>query len=188
MQINISIKLIVHLFHLSYEGYRDWQKITPPAFQLVLREQRVCMWLGLIYDYNQFGTIGLVVFSKNFHKHRFTNSAIYQSKTTGQAELSRNLHCPRFTHSTHSLVYWNNRNTDLELLLINSTRCDRALTITIILGRSLPSRRSCLWREESNPPTDPKISLGLLLGIWKFYLAHTHTAPSYSPPPSLHVA
>ncbi|TRZ09168.1 hypothetical protein HGM15179_017941 [Zosterops borbonicus] len=33
-----------------------WQKINPVAFHLVLRDQSGWVWLGFLFDYDQFGT------------------------------------------------------------------------------------------------------------------------------------
>lgn len=76
----------------SDQGIELWQGKNPTAlFQLVLTDQWRWGQLGLISVFSQFGTISLVMFSRNFCDHRLTNSAVYHLL---RDEFMKNLHNP----------------------------------------------------------------------------------------------
>lgn len=56
--------------------YEIWQKIIPLAFQLVPRDERGWVQLGLISVYKQFIAVSLVAF-KTCNNHRSTNSMCF---------------------------------------------------------------------------------------------------------------
>lgn len=58
------------------KGIEMYQKIKPFAVQLVLRDQKCCMKLGLVSDYSQSSTVSLMEFSQSFHNHSFTDTEV----------------------------------------------------------------------------------------------------------------
>lgn len=73
---SMAILLTTHFFSVALED-EIWQKINPIAFQLVLRDQSGWVRLGFVSDYDQFGTVSLVSFSKDLHNFWFMSSVVY---------------------------------------------------------------------------------------------------------------
>lgn len=87
----LGLGIVFHPFLCCMKDMEMWQEINPPVSQPVLGNQRGWVWLHLISDCSQFGTVSLLEFSENLHEHRFTNSAFYQSSAVGLAEFSETL-------------------------------------------------------------------------------------------------
>lgn len=63
------------MLHYKYRNLTEDQSL---ASQLFPRDQRV--WVQSAYSVcDQFGTLSLVAFSKNFHEHRFANSVVHEN-------------------------------------------------------------------------------------------------------------